>query len=1299
MNRLFFLLILLIACLEVQSQCAVAVDNAQTFCNGDATGELFASATGTPPFSYQWSHGATDSIASGLIAGTYTVTVTDADNCTAIGTGNVTEPNPLELTFTSLDALCNGGCTGEIDLTVSGGITPFSYGWSDGWTTEDRSDLCAGIYSVTITDANGCTEEVSVEILEPSSLNLDVQDVDLSCLAGESVMLTADLLGGTPGYSYQWSTGETSQSITVSPSVTTTYSVFVTDANGCSAEAQGTVTVGMALNANLEVKNLDCDNGTTFEITAFNQGDDGNQQYDFVWSGPGLEGATSSGNTDVRTDLGPGVYAVTITDNLSGCSGEDSVEVVLQQPLSVTNVVNRPTCFGECDGFLQFDVVGGAAPYTYLWPVPGNGSASRTLCAGAQSVTITDSYGCELIHDFVIEENPEMMLSFTTTDPLCGGECDGRIDPVLAGGTSPFSYAWSNGQATAQANGLCSGDYSLTVTDDNGCTIEGTATITNPAPLIIDVAVSGGECDPDGGPFSVDVNVTGGTSPYLYTWSDGSNLPMIPEGMAYSDYFLTVTDGLGCIDTIGPIRNYNRIQDFQGARIPRQSCEAPTQYFAPIPDGWSQAVILPNGDTLSGPDIFLTEFGQYRYLGFSPDNSCLQTGNFTVFSIDQFLNDDLRIVEVDSSSCGAFNCLLIAGLPGALANYDPFIINWFAPDGSLLVSNQSTEYCGVSSAGTYTAQIIAGCDTVATSISVDEIIPCSAIIGNVYAEEDVNCQLDQDDQAAPDVLIRFTDVTTGAVYYEISDAFGGFVAVLPVATYSITPLVNGMPPEDGCAPIMVTTITILPQTVELFLPAITNCPAMETWICMFQQRRCFENNMAVYYYNPTAEVVENVVVTVEMDPFYTNISSSIPIADQVGQTLTFNIGTVQPFQRTYFWLYFTISCEAELGQTHCVRSIVSPNAICEDFQDWNGALVNIDELTCDGDSITFRVENIGDELMSVPLSYVVVEDGIMMSRSPIETNALGPNDVFELRLPATGSTYQVRTNQEPNAPVDVQQPSFVLEGCGTGPGDGSNFGLANFFELGNGVPWEDYVCRQNTGSYDPNDKRGFPLGFRGGQIEPGTRIDYDIRFQNTGTDTAFLVVIRDTLETSLDLSTIKIEGGSHPFTVDIDSNRALTFTFADIMLPDSNVNLLESQGVVSFSIDHDPSLAPGDAIDNQAAIYFDFNEPIITNLSHHEIATESLPNAVRRIEAQQVAVSLSPNPVSGILKVDIPMADLRQDDLLEIRDLYGRRVLSSKYQLAAPGWNVHQLTPGYYVVILTDAAGRAKGRAGFIKME
>lgn len=1301
MNRIIPLLFLLFACFEIQAQCAVSVEGVNLNCNGDNTGQLEAVATGTPPFNFIWSNGATDSILNGLPAGVYSVTVTDALDCTATGEGQIQEPIALELNVNSTDEICNGDCTGTVTVDVSGGLPPYNYQWSDGQITGSGTitNLCAGTYFVTVTDGNGCAAEITTTIQAPS-FEVTVQDVELSC-NDESAVLTATVTGGAPGYTYFWSNGSTSQSIVINQPGT--YTVFVTDSNGCQESRDVTVSIGSALSVHLEVENLDCQSGTAFQVTASNLLGDGTRQYDFAWSGPGVDGAMAMGNTDVRSNLGPGTYSVTITDEPNGCSGSDSIVVTQPQPLEVAGETNNPTCSQTCNGILQLQVTGGRAPYTFDWPTGDDGlnlNSNNDLCAGTQSVSITDSYGCTLVHEYTIDESPEMTLIITTQEESCGGECDGLIGVEIPGGTSPFTFEWSDGNTASVATNLCPGVYSVTVTDGNGCSKVGEAIISGADVLNVEVVTTGGECDENGGPFSVDVVVSGGTPPYLYVWSDGSDLPMIPEGIPFAEYSLTVTDDNGCSRSVNQIRNYGQIQDTGGVRFSRQTCEdSPIIYNAPVPDGWNQSVILPTGDTVSGPDLSLTEFGSYRYLATSPENTCLQTGSFTIFSTDLITTNNINLLTIDSLNCGSFNCLSVVGILGHSFNLDPFVINWYGPNGELLPNENSQEICGITLAGEYTAEVVSGCDTVVRSLSVADPVPCSAIIGNIYAEENVNCQLDQDDLAAPDVLIQFTDVVSGAIFYEISDALGGFLAVLPVGTYSITPLVNGNPPMDGCAPVMVTTNVVVPQNVELFLPAITNCPAMETWICLFGQRRCFENRMSVYYYNPTAEPVEDVVVTVELDPFYTDVLASIPIDQQVGQTLTFNIGTVQPFERAYFWITFTISCDAELGQTHCVRSIVTPNAICEDVPNWNGALVNIDKLECDGDSITFRVENIGDEMMSVPLSYVVVEDGIMMFGAPIQADALLPDGAFELRLPATGLTYQVRTNQEPNAPVDLDQPSFVLEGCGTGPADGSNFGLTNFFELGNGVPWEDYVCRQNTGSYDPNDKRGFPLGYLGGQIEPGTRIDYDIRFQNTGTDTAFTVVIRDTLETSLDLSTIKVEGGSHPFTVDIDTNRVLTFTFNNIMLPDSNVNALGSQGVVSFSIEHDTLLQSGDDIDNQAAIYFDFNEPIITNLSHHEIATEMLPNALRRLEAQQVAIGLFPNPVSGMLQVTIPITDVHQGDFLEVRDLYGRRVLSRKYQAVAQGWNVGHLARGYYIVVLTDANGRVKGRTGFVKGE
>ncbi|MEM9931409.1 MAG: T9SS type A sorting domain-containing protein, partial [Bacteroidota bacterium] len=319
-----------------------------------------------------------------------------------------------------------------------------------------------------------------------------------------------------------------------------------------------------------------------------------------------------------------------------------------------------------------------------------------------------------------------------------------------------------------------------------------------------------------------------------------------------------------------------------------------------------------------------------------------------------------------------------------------------------------------------------------------------------------------------------------------------------------------------------------------------------------------------------------------------------------------------------------------------------------------------------------------------------------MTPAPVQVEELAAGAIFTVTLPADGQTYQVITNQEPNAPAS-ETPTAMLEGCVTPANGVFSTGFANILALGNGVPSQAIECRENRGAYDPNDKHGYPLGYgANNNIEPGTRLTYAIRFQNTGTDTAFNVVIRDTVAEALDLSTFKPEGASHNYTVDIDTHRVVTFTFANIMLPDSNVNLAASQGVVNFSIDHVEELSPGDRIENKAAIYFDFNEPIITNVSQHQIAKEPLPTGVRQVQAQQVQIGVFPNPSNGLLQLNVPNRDVMPEDVLTVTDLYGRPLARTTYGQLSDAWDVRHLPAGYYLLIVADRAGLAKGRAGFV---
>ncbi|MBC6994045.1 SprB repeat-containing protein, partial [Lewinella lacunae] len=186
-----------------------------------------------------WSNGQTTATATGLAAGIYTVTVTDANGCTEIATGTVNEPTELTLTGMETDVECNGDATGAINITVGGGTPGYTYLWSNGATTEDLTGLTAGIYSVTVTDANDCTIEATFEVEESTDLEATIADTDVLCNGDTDGTLTVVVTGGTPDYTYLWSNGQTTA--TATGLAAGTYTVTVTDANGCTEIATGTV--------------------------------------------------------------------------------------------------------------------------------------------------------------------------------------------------------------------------------------------------------------------------------------------------------------------------------------------------------------------------------------------------------------------------------------------------------------------------------------------------------------------------------------------------------------------------------------------------------------------------------------------------------------------------------------------------------------------------------------------------------------------------------------------------------------------------------------------------------------------------------------------------------------------------------------------------------------------------------------------------------------------------------------------------------------------------------------------------
>ncbi len=331
--------------------------------------------------------------------------------------------------------------------------------------------------------------------------------------------------------------------------------------------------------------------------------------------------------------------------------------------------------------------------------------------------------------------------------------------------------------------------------------------------------------------------------------------------------------------------------------------------------------------------------------------------------------------------------------------------------------------------------------------------------------------------------------------------------------------------------------------------------------------------------------------------------------------------------------------------------------------------------------------------MTSPRPYFVYEDNIMLRTQPFQLNN---NQSLQFSIRSSGQTYRIEALQEANFPPllgDTVARATIVNCNGVGT-PGLVTSLPNFDDS----PFFDIDCQQNIGSYDPNDKRGFPAGVGPSHfITKNTPLDYHIRFQNTGTDTAFTVVIVDTFDHALDIQTLQLGASSHPYTLNIYGNdpAILEFTFDNILLPDSNVNEPLSHGFVLFSLDQHPNNPLGTGINNQAAIYFDFNPPIFTNTTFHTIGENFIQilSVEPRISEQSVFIRVFPNPFQQRTTIEVDGIDSNRPLQLEVYNTMGQPVLTlesprGRFEVARG-----DLAAGVYVFrVLADGQLQATGQ-------
>ncbi|MFM7054667.1 MAG: beta strand repeat-containing protein, partial [Bacteroidota bacterium] len=505
--------------------------------NGSATANP---SGGTQPYNYIWNpSGANTPTASGLIAGTYTVTINDANGCTATATTNVANVgSPSVTTSTVSNVSCFGLNNGSAGVSVSGGVAPYAYSWSpSGGNAANANALAAGSYTVLVTGANGCTASINISITQPSQLVLSANSTSVSCFGGSNGTASVSALGGTAPFTYSWSVigGAT---VSINNIVAGNYSCLVTDAQGCTATASTSVSQPSALSLNINTTDVLCFNGSTGSATAIVNG--GTPLYQYAWSGNISTNASVSG-------LSAQVYTCTITDG-NGCTQTQSFNIGQPTPLQNSVVVVDAHC-GQSDGSITLNTSGGVQPYAYTWSPTGSGSSLLNIAAGGYNFTITDLNGCTVSSSATVQDLPGVLASIgSSTNVACFGGSDGTAAISANGGTLPYAFSWSpNIGSSANVNGLSAGNYQVTVTDDNGCTSVVGVIISEPAQLILNATASVNVVCP-GTSSNLAAVASGGLASYNYVWSPGNlvgaNQSVVPQ--TSTNYTVLVTDANGC---------------------------------------------------------------------------------------------------------------------------------------------------------------------------------------------------------------------------------------------------------------------------------------------------------------------------------------------------------------------------------------------------------------------------------------------------------------------------------------------------------------------------------------------------------------------------------------------------------------------------------------------------------------------------------------------------------------------------------------------------------------------------------
>ncbi|MBI2968117.1 MAG: SBBP repeat-containing protein [Bacteroidetes bacterium] len=525
-----------------------------TTCNGGSNGTATANVSGgASPYSYNWSTTPAQTVqtAINLLATTYTVTVTDNNNCTLSNSITISQPPAITINTNQANISCQGGTNGNITVNAGGGITPYQYSNNGGISYQPAStfsNLAAASYTMVVKDSNNCTFSTAVNLTEPTQLTFTSSQINVTCNGGNNGSITVNATGGVTTYQYSNDNGFSYQPSNVFNNlVPDTYSIVVKDANNCTATSTVILTEPGGISASTLQTDVTCNGGNDGSIVVLASGGVNPLQYS-------KNGGSTFQFSNSFNSLPADTYSVVVKDANNCMTTPLSVIITSPTVISISIVRANVSCYNGSDGSANANVNGGIAPYTYNWSNGSSLSAVSTLQSATYTVTVTDSVGCTKTSSVIITEPAILTASPSPVNIICNGDDNGAITVTAAGGTGSFQYSADSGstwQIPALFNNLLAGTYYVIVKDSNNCTtLPQSVSINEPTLLTFTVSQTDISCN-GGGDGTFNIAATGGITPYQFSGDGGTTFQSsnIFDSLAAGNYTIVVRDNNGCDST------------------------------------------------------------------------------------------------------------------------------------------------------------------------------------------------------------------------------------------------------------------------------------------------------------------------------------------------------------------------------------------------------------------------------------------------------------------------------------------------------------------------------------------------------------------------------------------------------------------------------------------------------------------------------------------------------------------------------------------------------------------------------